>query len=674
MRLLILLPMAVMAACPAGAADLALRRIMLSSAGIGYFEYEAAVDGAATLGLDVKLDQVDDVLKSLIVLDAQGSAGAVTLPGMADGRTAFDRLPFGREALQSPLAFLNSLQGIEVSVDGPRPMRGRLLRAETSPPLPPRGPAPAEPARTRVTLLTEAGLKQFVLEDSDAVQVVDPALRERIAAALAATTRDAAQDMRHLTLASRGDGTRTVRAAYVAAAPLWKASYRLVLPPADADPATAKARLQGWATLENATGADWSGIGLALQYGNPVTFRQAIYRSYYVRRPEVPVEVLGRLLPDVDGRANLLMPAPSVASPSPPPPPSPVSMLEPRRAAGSFAQAQMADMIPAQTGADAVAQEAATETVFTLANPVDLPAGHSATVPILDQALPAVAVALAKPGQEHPLAAIRLANDTGSSLPAGVLTLYDPAADAPYAGDARLGGLPAGESRLVAYAQDLRTSIAWRTEDSVAVASLSAASGVLQVDQRNRTITHAAISAPAGAPRRVLIDVAKPAGGTIGPGFAQPQEETATAWRFAADVPAGATVTLAYAVDQHERQSIAVLEDEDATTTLMNMQGVSPAVRDRLRAIAGLRAEEAARTAERDRLKAQKTALDADEARLRANLGALQPNDALRTRLLRQLDADETRHAQLDTSLDAAEVAIGRAHQTLVDSIGMLKP
>ena len=41
---------------PANAADLSLQRIMLSSGGVGYFEYEATVDGNATLNLDVPLD------------------------------------------------------------------------------------------------------------------------------------------------------------------------------------------------------------------------------------------------------------------------------------------------------------------------------------------------------------------------------------------------------------------------------------------------------------------------------------------------------------------------------------------------------------------------------------------------------------------------------------------
>ena len=49
---------------PANAADLSLQRVMLSSGGVGYFEYEAVVDGNTTLSLDVPLDQVDGLIGS----------------------------------------------------------------------------------------------------------------------------------------------------------------------------------------------------------------------------------------------------------------------------------------------------------------------------------------------------------------------------------------------------------------------------------------------------------------------------------------------------------------------------------------------------------------------------------------------------------------------------------
>ncbi len=664
MRVAAILLAATALATPVHAADLILKRVMLSSAGVGYFEYEAAVDGPATLGLDVQLDQVDDVLKSLVVFDDAGGVGGIELPGRDETHAAFGDVPFGQDGLASPLAFLNSLQGVEVNVAGPRPMTGRILNAELVQDTPVQPNAPT-PSRTRVSVLTVDGLKQFVLEDSEAVQVTDPALRERIARALAAARHETAQDARHITIHASGPGPRIVHVSYVAVAPLWKASYRLVLPAADADPA-AKARLQGWATLENATGTAWSGVALSVQYGNPVTFHQAIYRSYFVSRPDVPVEVLGRLLPDIDSRAH---PAMDVVPAPPPPAPAAISRAAPLMA--QKAQAPIGGMAPPAEAASVA--EAAQETVFTMSSPVILAAGHSASVPILDSELPASRIALAIEDQSHPLAAIRLANASGASLPAGVLTLYDMTASAPYAGDARLGGIPAGESRLISYAQDLRTTAEWQHDEEVTVAGLTVASGVLTVDERTRSLVHVTLTGSALESRHVLLELPKLPGGTIADGFAKPTEETASAWRFAADLKPGEVKRLTFATDRNDQQTITILDDEDAVAAVLDLRGASDAARAALKRITDLRAQEAARTADRDALGTQQEAVDTDEQRVRSNLAAVSAGDAIRARLLRQLDADETRHAQLDTALTAANAAITAAHTVLLNAVSTLR-
>ena len=108
---------------PANAADLSLQRVMLSSGGVGYFEYESTVDGNATLNLNVPIDQVDDILKSLVVYDDSGTAGEITLPGREPLTQSFVDLPFDRTALESAPALLNALQGAELRVSGPKPMQ-----------------------------------------------------------------------------------------------------------------------------------------------------------------------------------------------------------------------------------------------------------------------------------------------------------------------------------------------------------------------------------------------------------------------------------------------------------------------------------------------------------------------------------------------------------------------
>src|SRR5262249_55014976 len=142
-----------------------------------------------------------------------------------------------------------------------------------------------------------------VLEDVARLSFVDPDLQRRIGDAVTALIKLRDQGRRTLTIRSEGTGRRTVHVAYVVAVPLWQSSYR---PTLAAPPAVKTAALQGWAMVENQSGSDWKGVDLTLVSGNPVTFHQALYESYYVDRPEIPVEVVGRVLPRLDrGAVNI---------------------------------------------------------------------------------------------------------------------------------------------------------------------------------------------------------------------------------------------------------------------------------------------------------------------------------------------------------------------------------
>ncbi len=668
-----LLLLATIAATPfhANANDLTLTltltRVMLSSAGVGYVEYAADVTGATTLGIDVPLEQVDDVLKSLVVFDAAGGVGGFTLPGRDNIRAAFADVPFGPEALDSPLAFLNSLRGVAIQVTGPRPMSGQLMRAEPIQEHAAPNSAATTP-RTRVTLMTAEGLRQFILEDADSVQVADETLRQRIARSLEAMRRDAGQTTRHITLRAIGDGTpgeakRTLRIGYVAAAPLWKVSYRLVMPGQGAT----KARLQGWAVLENATGADWNGVELTLQYGNPVTFQQAIYRSYFVQRPEVPVEVLGRLLPAVDTAARMMPPPPPQPAPAAPPASFARGMALAKSAA-SMADTKVAEMAaPAETAA---ASEGAQETVFTLPTKVTLAAGHTASMPILDREAKAQRVYLVQPNRPHPLAAIRLTNDTTTSLPAGVLTLYDPASPAMFAGDARLGGLPAGDSRMLSFAEDLRSTTTWSSDTATTIAAVTAAAGVLKIDERLRWTTRVTLTAPALEPRDMLVEIPKPGGATPVPADTDhPTEETATAWRYAVALKPGETKTLVVHADRITRQQVALIEDESVVIRLLAAAEVTPPVKAALKRLADLRTARAARQADVDRIAAQLEQVEHDQDRVRENLGAVPVNDALHGKLVRSLEALEGRIDGIHKAAEQAKAALDRAQQELEAAI-----
>ena len=145
--------------------ELTLRQVMISTGGVAYTEFAADVSGNDTLELPVRLDQVDDVLKSLVVFDPSGRIGGISLPGRAPLEQIFRDQPFAQSDLASPAALLNALQGAEVEIAGAEDAEGRLLRVVA---VPVRGEeGQVIETRHRVSLITTTGLREVELESAE---------------------------------------------------------------------------------------------------------------------------------------------------------------------------------------------------------------------------------------------------------------------------------------------------------------------------------------------------------------------------------------------------------------------------------------------------------------------------------------------------------------------------
>lgn len=670
------------AAAPADAADLSLERVMLSTGGVGYFEWEARVDGNAQLTLDVPLDQVDDVLKSLVVFDDKGGVGGIELPGLEPVSQLFRDLPFGPEALESPVALLNALQGSQVIATGSRTLTGRLLKVE-----PEVTQLPGEggiTTRHRITLATESGLQQLILEDAQSVKFADPALQAQVDKALAALSVAHARDRRSLTINANGQGSRTVRVAYVVSAPLWKTSYRLTLP---ADLEATQSRLQGWAVVENMSGQDWKDVELTLVSGSPVTFRQALYASYYVDRQEVPVEVVGRILPNVDTGASAYAAATDAedgdrarrdygralsggAVGGAPPMPAPAPIMAAEAAPEPYAP-QMAG------GSTEVAStEALTQVVFKLGQPVTVGSGRSLSVPIIDRDVPAERLALYQPGvhQRHPLAAVRLKNDGQTGLPPGILTIYERSESASYSytGDARLAALPAGEERMVSYALDQKVRIDRADSSDSTLQSGVIERGVFRTTSVEQRVITYKIAGPAREARKMILEIPKLSGYTL----VEPREgieETDLYWRVPARLAAGKTIEIKVVA---QRQAVEAYGIANMSDGQIGYYAVNNALDSKARA-AFARIAELKRSLAQEEARAESQAgkledLTEEQARLRANLDAVPRDSDLYRRYLKKLDDQETAIEGLQSGIADAQEAADAARKALEDYLATL--
>ena len=268
-----------------GANRLPVRRVVLYKSGVGYFEHLGRVRGNQTITIDFTSGQLDDVLKSLTALDLDGGRIAGVSYNSEAGlerRLASLRLPVGEGATRAQ--FLAALRGARLEVrDGATRIVGRLLSVETTSHR--RGDAVT--STELLSMVSDTGSLQTVaLEPRIAVRILEADLNQEVAKylALLGSVRD--QDVRRMTLSATGAGERDLFVSYVSEVPVWKATYRLVMPDAKN---TRPPLLQGWAVVDNTVGEDWENVQLSLVAGAPQSFVQAVSRPYYVQRPIVPL-------------------------------------------------------------------------------------------------------------------------------------------------------------------------------------------------------------------------------------------------------------------------------------------------------------------------------------------------------------------------------------------------
>ena len=640
-----------------------LRRVMLSTGGVGYFEYEAEVTGNAELLMPVRMDQVDDILKSIVVFDAQGNTGFVQLPSRAPLSDIFRGLPFGPGALESNAGLIAALKGAEVSVRAGTSIEGRIIsvNAET---------ATADGERTitrhRVGVMTADGLKQFVLEDANYVSFADPVLNRQIGQALAAIAEHREGQGRTLKIRANGSGTRKITVAYVVETPLWKTSYRATALDAKT------ARLQGWAILENVTGNDWTNIELTVVTGNPVTFRQALYATYYVTRPEVPVEIVGRILPrpDEGGVPARGESADMAFAPAPPPPPPP-------------AMAAPMDEVIITRGKSsgrpmqATAAESATQVTFRMPFAVSVMNGQSLAVPIVDKVVPGELVAVYQPetSERHPLAALKLSNTAGVSLPPGVLTLYRKDAErTSHVGDAQLSSLPDGESRMLGFALDQKVLVDRDEKVEQTISKATLANGIFRasiVDQKTTVYT---LKAAQNEDRRIVIEHPRQQGWELVTPDPKAAEMTDIAFRIPVDLKAGSilrqTITTQWA--RTEEQLLTDLE-VDVILAYAGNTNLTPAQRNAFNRIADMKKTISTLQAQ---LQVEASARDRvyeEQGRIRDNIKAVPAGSDLQARYLKSMGDLEDQAETHKRNIDRLEQQLATERQKLADYVSGLQ-
>ena len=642
LSLFLLFPLSVLAE---EGTTLPLSKIALYSSGVGYFQHDGTVNSHAQLNLRLDTNQINDMLKSLVVQDFGGGKVSTVTYGSRDPVTK-TLGSFGINLNGNPTLgqILTQVRGEPVEVTAPNPIVGTLLGVEKKTESIGEGSQHRIVEQEYVTLLTEDGFRSLPLANVQRIKLMNAALNAELQQALAvlATNHDAQKKTVSITF--DGTGSRQVRVAYLTETPVWKTTYRLVL---DEDKAP---YLQGWAIVENQTPQDWRNVKLSLVSGRPISFAMDLYQPLYNPRPIVQPEFYVNLRPQTYGDA--MDELKSMASA-----PAARSDMKKERLLGKLAQgfapsrANVAAEAAADVGIDSLEEGVASMAMaedkgelfeYRIDQPVTLAKHTSALLPIIGQTLQGHKVSLynQRVNAKHPLNGYRLKNTSPLHLMQGPLTLFD---SGTYAGDARIEDLPPGQERLISYALDLKTEVEPTLEGGTQeLATVSLKKGTMLISRRlveDRTYLVKNRDAKA---KTVLIEQPYRADWKL----VEPKESTERTrdlYRFSVTVDPGKSATLRVKETFPIQESILLMNSGiDQIVYYQQAKEVSPKVKDALQHVVQLRNKLDDTRAQRTRLDQRIVEITAEHARIRENMQRLQQNSDLYNRYVKKLDQQET--------------------------------
>jgi hypothetical protein len=470
-----------------GSAHLPIRQVVLYKHGVGFFERQGKLTDSEA-DLSFRVEEMNDILKSLIVIDR--ASGQVLGVEYATPQSREEQLAGSSIKLEDDRSLRDLLVGlrgrrVSLSLDQGQRLTGILLGLDE---LPERQAVAT--ALVSVLVDGEEGLAAGSMEvahrgepPTSARSVVETVELGRVNGVQILDGR-AASDLRFfLQSALNQEQYRKVRVyltpgehdlsvSYIAPAPSWQVSYRLVI---DDEGEHSSAFLQGWGIFHNRLEEDLDGISLSLVAGMPISF---VYDLYSPSMPERPViEEEQRVAPGPVAFEGAVEPLEFMAEAAP---------EYGRRLAAALAPAARRT-ISKDVLQEAVPLSVAGESLgelfqYTIGTPVTVRRGHSALVPIVSHTLGCHKDLLynASKMPAHPVATLRLKNETGLTLERGPVTVVEGGA---YVGEAVLPFTQAAGSMSVPYAVELGVKVREEAGSSRQISHLQIEGAYLQFEE-----------------------------------------------------------------------------------------------------------------------------------------------------------------------------------------------
>jgi hypothetical protein len=656
-----------------------ITRLTLYKHGLGFFERYGMVD--ANFTLEFPRRAMDDVLKSLCIFPE-----SATVTGVAF-ETPLDRNPEAhRQMIELPIdtpisgiisAFAGQRARITVRSNtadqdnptsqsnnhmGGNQIEGVLIGLESE--------AAKHLKRALLAILADGATQLIPLSYVTQIALLDIEANNDLAYALEQRQRTSERSYARVFLSSES----TVHVNYIAPAPAWRVSYRVIASSNTPDNSAnntadslgaCEILLQGWGLFDNTLDEDLENVQLTLTAGMPVSFRYALHEPHTPTRPFVEDEQRTVSAP-IEFSAPAAAGSMSFEAASAD---SPVVLGAMSRSASRPKRAQFSDIeqnAPIQAAGESIGSLFA----YRINAPVTVRRGESGMAPILSLKTKGQRQLLFNPQkhQTHPAASIRFLNGD-DTLERGPATIVD---DNEYAGEAVISFSPGSSEVILAFAIELGIAMAVETtqrEETVAIYVRDGSMFVETIDYINtlyRSVSQLA------KPSIVTIEHPRNYNSTL---VTEPLESTLNEARFNVPiVPHGKSELTV--VEQRTRSSQQDVRGINGFTLkqFLDTKLLSDVAYGELSAILESQSRIESLIVEREKRDQRRTKTRARLEDTRGNLAPLDPvQDAkLRERFLNQLMSLEDTMRSLDTQDEQCTLEIASIEDSITTAIARL--
>ncbi len=678
--------------------ELSIKKVIIHRSGISYFILKGLMIGTGTFELEFKIDEMDDVLKSLFVLDTseKGYISSISYDAALETSQLLKSIMLNIPDRGSLSSLITQIKGADVklTVTGGKTIVGTIIGIEEIEKM-----NKNEKTVENVLILLQENdeISKFNFSDFKSFNILNEDIKKDLKFFLDTVISGKKKDAKKIKINCESGGDeeveRIVFVYYIRESPIWKTSYRLIMSKEQAQ--EEKCLLSGWSLIENTTNQDWENVELSLVAGMPVSFKYEFYRPIFIQRPVIrPPKVLSVKPTDIEeglkmedykeyemdaleeaprdmmkkakmGRRGMPQPAPAAAGFG-------------GRMMSIMSDDALLDKVKSQTQVQT--KDLGELFEYNISNLVTIKRKQSALVPILTEVIKARRVLLYNKNEydKNPNACLEITNDTNLTLERGPVTIIY---DDNLAGEAIVPFLNKEDIRLLNYAVEQAVLITHETKtESLSVHKITIGSGYSYEYYYTNMMTTYKIKNKTSEEKELYLDHPKTHGYKFIEKPVDP-EETSNYWRFKITLKPKDAITFKLK-EQREDYSSNYLRNWSRDDILKRVvfyvkhKFINEKLENQLKEIAESIQDLNQKKKKQSKLVEERNQMSDEQSRLRENISVLGEDTqsiTLKERYIKKLNDQESRFEKISVETKKLDQEINTLNKTIENKMNKLK-